>query len=319
MRARLAEALRRRDGAGPLGRDVPRHLREAAPRPRRGGRREAELRHLRRVRPEGRRHARPEGPRPRRAALPAARRPRRTSTSTSRRGAAPTRRRPTRTWTTSPCASSATYEERLRAANAVDFEDLILLVARLLEKTAEGDQIRRRYDYVLVDEFQDTNATQYRFLRDLVRDHKNLCVVGDDDQSIYRWRGADVRNIRGFRQRLPGRDRREARAELPLEQAHRRGGAGRHLPVERARAEGAVDRERRRGAHPRRRGARRARRGGLRRRRDPARPRRRGSTCARWRSSTGSTPSPACSRRRSARRTCPTRSSAGRSSTTAPR
>jgi DNA helicase-2/ATP-dependent DNA helicase PcrA len=95
------------------------------------------------------------------------------------------------------------YEERLRAANAVDFEDLILLVARLLEKTAEGDRIRRRYDYVLVDEFQDTNAIQYRFLRDLVRDHKNLCVVGDDDQSIYRWRGADVRNIRGFRRDYP--------------------------------------------------------------------------------------------------------------------
>ncbi len=96
------------------------------------------------------------------------------------------------------------YEARLRAANAVDFEDLILLVARLLEKPGgEGDRIRRRYDYVLVDEFQDTNATQYRFLRDLVRDHKNLCVVGDDDQSIYRWRGADVRNIRGFRRDYP--------------------------------------------------------------------------------------------------------------------
>jgi DNA helicase-2/ATP-dependent DNA helicase PcrA len=96
-----------------------------------------------------------------------------------------------------------TYEERLRAANAVDFEDLILLVARLLEKTEEGDRIRRRYDHVLVDEFQDTNAIQYRFLRDLVRDHHNLCVVGDDDQSIYRWRGADVRNIRGFRRDYP--------------------------------------------------------------------------------------------------------------------
>src|SRR6516165_11082321 len=60
------------------------------------------------------------------------------------------------------------YEKRLRDANAVDFEDLILLVARLLEKTEEGDRIRRRFDYVLVDEFQDTNFTQYRFLRDLV-------------------------------------------------------------------------------------------------------------------------------------------------------
>ena len=98
-----------------------------------------------------------------------------------------------------------TYEERLRAANAVDFEDLILLMARLLEERGgtEGDRIRRRFDYVLVDEFQDTNATQYRFLRDLVRDHKNLCVVGDDDQSIYRWRGADVRIVRGFRKDFP--------------------------------------------------------------------------------------------------------------------
>jgi DNA helicase II / ATP-dependent DNA helicase PcrA len=96
-----------------------------------------------------------------------------------------------------------TYEERLRAANAVDFEDLILLVARLLAETPEGDRIRRRYDYVLVDEFQDTNATQYRFLRELVSAHQNLCVVGDDDQSIYRWRGADVRNIRHFRRDYP--------------------------------------------------------------------------------------------------------------------
>jgi DNA helicase-2/ATP-dependent DNA helicase PcrA len=98
-----------------------------------------------------------------------------------------------------------TYEERLRAANAVDFEDLILLVAKLLQSDSpEGEKIRRRFDHVLVDEFQDTNAMQYRFLRELVRDHSNLCVVGDDDQSIYRWRGADVRNIRGFRRDYPG-------------------------------------------------------------------------------------------------------------------
>ncbi|MCL2447734.1 MAG: UvrD-helicase domain-containing protein [Polyangiaceae bacterium] len=94
------------------------------------------------------------------------------------------------------------YEERLLAANAVDFEDLILRTARLL-KGPEGDKVRRRFDHVLVDEFQDTNATQYDFLRELVRDHRNLCVVGDDDQSIYRWRGADVRNIRGFRRDYP--------------------------------------------------------------------------------------------------------------------
>jgi DNA helicase-2/ATP-dependent DNA helicase PcrA len=95
------------------------------------------------------------------------------------------------------------YDARLRAANAVDFEDLILLVARLLATDSEGDKIRRRFDHVLVDEFQDTNATQYRLLSELAKTHRNLCVVGDDDQSIYSWRGADVRNIRGFRREYP--------------------------------------------------------------------------------------------------------------------
>jgi len=97
------------------------------------------------------------------------------------------------------------YEEQLRAANAVDFEDLIGMTVRLLEPSggSAGDAVRRRFDYVLVDEFQDTNAAQYRMLKALVRDHRNLCVVGDDDQSIYRWRGADVRNIRGFKKDFP--------------------------------------------------------------------------------------------------------------------
>jgi DNA helicase-2/ATP-dependent DNA helicase PcrA len=98
-----------------------------------------------------------------------------------------------------------TYEEQLRTANAVDFEDLIGLMVTLLEQNpaGAGDALRRRFDYLLVDEFQDTNAAQYRFLKAFVRDHRNLCVVGDDDQSIYRWRGADVRNIRGFKHDFP--------------------------------------------------------------------------------------------------------------------
>jgi len=99
----------------------------------------------------------------------------------------------------------ARYEEHLKSAGAVDFEDLIGRVVKLLEDPAlpEGDTIRRRFEHVLVDEFQDTNAMQYRLLRALAKDHKNLCVVGDDDQSIYRWRGADVRNIRGFKKDFP--------------------------------------------------------------------------------------------------------------------
>ena len=100
----------------------------------------------------------------------------------------------------------ARYEAQLRAANAVDFEDLIGKVVTLLEDNpgGAGDHLRKKFQYVLVDEFQDTNHAQYRFLRALTRDHHNLCVVGDDDQSIYRWRGADVRNIRNFKKDFPG-------------------------------------------------------------------------------------------------------------------
>jgi DNA helicase-2/ATP-dependent DNA helicase PcrA len=96
------------------------------------------------------------------------------------------------------------YEKHMRGANAVDFEDLILLMTRIAEaESPEGEELRNRFRYVLVDEFQDTNHIQYRLVRQLVRNHHNLCVVGDDDQSIYRWRGADVRNIRGFKSDFP--------------------------------------------------------------------------------------------------------------------
>jgi DNA helicase-2/ATP-dependent DNA helicase PcrA len=101
------------------------------------------------------------------------------------------------------------YEEALRAANALDFEDLILSVVRILEAPRDGslpaevlraqEALEKKFDHVLVDEFQDTNTIQYRLLKKLAGRTRNLCVVGDDDQSIYRWRGADVRNIRNFR------------------------------------------------------------------------------------------------------------------------
>ncbi len=91
------------------------------------------------------------------------------------------------------------YQRRLASANAVDFEDLLLHAMRVAEShSPEGEHLRERFRHVLVDEFQDTNVVQYRLVRALSKSRRNICVVGDDDQSIYRWRGADIRNIRGF-------------------------------------------------------------------------------------------------------------------------
>jgi len=96
------------------------------------------------------------------------------------------------------------YEERLRMANALDFGDLIYRTVRALESDqAFRDALVGRFGHVLVDEFQDTNHAQFRLVRLLSEGHRNLCVVGDDDQSIYRWRGADRRNILDFRASFP--------------------------------------------------------------------------------------------------------------------
>ncbi|HET8538618.1 MAG TPA: UvrD-helicase domain-containing protein [Anaeromyxobacter sp.] len=97
------------------------------------------------------------------------------------------------------------YEAALARAGAADFGDLLMRPVRLLE---EDDRLRRRwserFEHVLVDEFQDTNPVQYRLLRLLSGTRGNVCVVGDDDQAIYRWRGADVENILGFDRDFPG-------------------------------------------------------------------------------------------------------------------
>ena len=91
------------------------------------------------------------------------------------------------------------YQELLRTSNAMDFGDLLLLAVELLKHHPEArDRFGDRFQYVLVDEFQDTNAVQLEFLKRLVEGHRNIAVVGDDDQSIYRWRGAEVRNIIDF-------------------------------------------------------------------------------------------------------------------------
>ncbi|MCC7375627.1 MAG: UvrD-helicase domain-containing protein [Verrucomicrobiales bacterium] len=96
------------------------------------------------------------------------------------------------------------YESALRAANAVDFDDLILLTLRLFRERQDAlDECRQRYQYVMVDEYQDTNGAQFDLVRALAENHRNLCVVGDDDQSIYGWRGAQVANLLDFEKYFP--------------------------------------------------------------------------------------------------------------------
>jgi DNA helicase-2/ATP-dependent DNA helicase PcrA len=98
----------------------------------------------------------------------------------------------------------AVYEQRTAAASALDFGDLIYrLVAAMRKDPVLKGQLQARFEYVLVDEFQDVNHVQFAFVQMLCEVHHNLCVVGDDDQSIYRWRGADRRNILDFRNHFP--------------------------------------------------------------------------------------------------------------------
>ena len=98
----------------------------------------------------------------------------------------------------------ATYQRLLAEANALDFGDLLLLTVELFERFPEVlRHYQERWQYVLVDEYQDTNRVQYRLVNQLAGAHRNLCVVGDPDQSIYGWRGADVRNILDFERDFP--------------------------------------------------------------------------------------------------------------------
>jgi superfamily I DNA/RNA helicase len=90
----------------------------------------------------------------------------------------------------------ARYESALRACNAVDFDDLILLTLKLFTEHPEAlEACRAKYRYVMVDEYQDTNDSQFQLVHSLTREHRNFCVVGDDDQSIYGWRGAEIANL----------------------------------------------------------------------------------------------------------------------------
>ena len=96
------------------------------------------------------------------------------------------------------------YESALRACNAVDFDDLILLTLRLFKQHPEAlEACRAKYRYVMVDEYQDTNAAQFKLVQALTHEHRNLCVVGDDDQSIYGWRGAEISNLLDMEKHFP--------------------------------------------------------------------------------------------------------------------
>ena len=96
------------------------------------------------------------------------------------------------------------YRDELGKANALDFDDLLLETVRLLKTSAEvRERYNRRFRYVMIDEYQDTNKPQYELMKLLAGDHGNVCVVGDEDQSIYSWRGADIKNILDFEKDFP--------------------------------------------------------------------------------------------------------------------
>jgi DNA helicase-2/ATP-dependent DNA helicase PcrA len=96
------------------------------------------------------------------------------------------------------------YEKRLKKSNALDFDDLLIKTVDLFNKFPDvAEKYSNRFQYVMVDEYQDTNRQQYGLVRHLTRVHDNICVVGDEDQSIYSWRGADIQNILSFEKDFP--------------------------------------------------------------------------------------------------------------------
>lgn len=98
----------------------------------------------------------------------------------------------------------AAYQRKLQEYNAVDFDDLLFLTVKLLREPDLLEHYQKRWRFLLIDEYQDTNASQYEIVRQLVAQHHNLCVVGDPDQSIYSWRGANIQNILDFEKDYQG-------------------------------------------------------------------------------------------------------------------
>ena len=221
MRERL-EAVLGAEARRALGPDLPR-LRRPLPAARGGpGRPPARLRHLRRRRPAAAHEAPLRRDEAGRRPAPAARRPLAHRPLEERRAPAPARCRLGEHDVEGQLARELyrRYQKALARAGAVDFGDLLVRPLRLLE--SDGELRRRwaaRFRHVLVDEFQDTNPVQYRLVRLLAGAKRNVCVVGDDDQAIYRWRGADVAQHPRLRRGLPRHAGGEAGAELPLHRA----------------------------------------------------------------------------------------------------
>lgn len=97
------------------------------------------------------------------------------------------------------------YQKQLKKNNALDFDDLIVKTVELFQNNPQIlDYYQERFRYIMVDEYQDTNMAQFKLVSLLASKYRNLCVVGDDDQSIYRFRGADIQNILSFENTFPG-------------------------------------------------------------------------------------------------------------------
>ena len=179
------------------------------------------------------------------------------------------------------------YRRTLTEAGALDFDDLLLKTVDLMESSERTrDFYARKFKYVLVDEYQDTNRPQYMLITRLAGYHRNLCVVGDPDQSIYKWRGADLRNILDFEHDFPGRRHRQARAELSIDAGDSRRRVGGHQPEQEPQGQEALDRSEGRRADPLRPVERRDRGSGLHHPRRSAKCSAAGAT-AWWRCCTG--------------------------------
>ena len=127
------------------------------------------------------------------------------------------------------------YQKKLRENNALDFDDLIFYVVKIFKQFPDVlDKYQNQFKYISVDEYQDTNVAQYVLTKLLAAKYQNLCVVGDADQSIYGWRGADMRNILNFEQDYAG-------TKLSFDENYLRGGELRYSPQQRSQAEKSLD------------------------------------------------------------------------------